>query len=82
MVGAGTGLAPFRSFWQERKVDKDMKKTAFDGKQEWGQMVLYFGCRQLSQDELYREEILQMVNEGVIDAYYPAYSRDPKIKKV
>ena len=79
MIGAGTGLAPFRSFWQERKIDKQMKKS---GSGEWGQMVLYFGCRQSSQDELYKEEILQMVNEGVITAYHPAYSRDPNIKKV
>lgn len=83
MVGAGTGLAPFRSFWQERKVDKDMinvPKGQMD--RGWGEMILYFGCRRSSEDELYKREIEQMLKEGVITSYYPAYSREPEFKKV
>ena len=48
----------------------------------WGKMILYFGCRRSSEDELYRNEIDQMVKEGVITSYYPAYSREPYKKKV
>ncbi len=83
MVGAGTGLAPFRSFWQERKVNKDMMNVP-KGQDDkiWGEMIFYFGCRKSSEDELYKKEIEQMVNEGVITSYYPAYSREPHQKKV
>ena len=47
-----------------------------------GEMILYFGCRRSSEDELYLKEIEQMVKEGVISSYYPAYSREPDHKKV
>ena len=83
MVGAGTGLAPFRSFWQERKVDMAMLQapTGINNK-GWGEFVLYFGCRQSHQDQLYSNEIEQLVNEKVITAYYTAFSREPNQKKV
>lgn len=83
MVGAGTGIAPFRSFWQERKIDVEMsqKPNGVNGN-KWGEMVLYFGCRQKSVDELYRNEIDQMVNENVITRLYSAYSREPNRKKI
>ena len=83
MVGAGTGLAPFRSFWQDRKIDKEMLNISKElNNRGWGKMILYFGCRRSSEDELYRNEIDQMVKEGVITSYYPAYSREPNKKKV
>ncbi len=83
MVGAGTGLAPFRSFWQDRKVDKEMISVSKgQDKKIWGEMIFYFGCRNSFEDELYKKEIEQMVNEGVITMYYPAYSREPNHKKV
>ncbi len=82
MVCAGTGIAPFRSFWQERKIDKEMDKIpeGVNGR-GWGRMSLYFGCRNKEVDELYMKEINQLVREGVINGYYPAYSREPSINK-
>jgi len=83
MIGAGTGIAPFRSFWQERKVEKEMLQTpkGING-YGWGKMVLLFGCRQPDLDELYRNEIDDLLKEDVIQSYYPAYSRIPNRKKV
>ena len=78
MVGAGTGIAPFRGFWQERKKEFEL----FGSVNGVGEMVLYFGCRQSKIDELYREEIEQMVKENVITSYYTAYSREANCKKV
>ena len=83
LVGSGTGIAPFRSFWQERRKEMQMRSILNEEfKKRWGPMVLYFGCRQPDVDELYKEEIDQLIKENVLTAYYPAYSRIPNTKKV
>lgn len=83
MIGNGTGIAPFRSFWQERKVQMEMMQipTGLNNK-GWGEVVLYFGCRQSKLDELYINEIEELIKENVISSYNPAYSREPNLKKV
>ena len=80
MIGAGTGIAPFRSFWQERKVDMEMMQKPKGG--GWGEFTVYFGCRQSCQDQLYANEIEQLVKDKVISAYHVALSREPGQKKV
>ena len=79
----GTGIAPFRSFWQERKIDKEMTQTpsGINGV-GWGKMWLYFGCRQLNVDDLYKSEIEEMLAENVISTLYIAQSREPNKTKV
>jgi nitric-oxide synthase len=83
MVGAGTGIAPFRGFWQERKIDREMGQDpeGVNGK-GWGKMVLYFGCRHRVTDELYKTEIEQLVSEKVIHSVHVAYSRELLTRKV
>uniref|UniRef100_E1BKI3 Nitric oxide synthase 1 n=1 Tax=Bos taurus TaxID=9913 RepID=E1BKI3_BOVIN len=71
LVGPGTGIAPFRSFWQQRQFDIQHKGMSPCP------MVLVFGCRQSKIDHIYREETLQAKSKGVFRELYTAYSREP-----
>jgi sulfite reductase alpha subunit-like flavoprotein len=82
MVGAGTGIAPFRSFWQKRKQDMENESVPSGQNKGWGEMVIYFGCRQCRIDELYRSEIDNLLRKKIVTSYYGAYSREPNFKKV
>ncbi|KAM5347345.1 hypothetical protein ACJ41O_010350 [Fusarium nematophilum] len=69
MVAAGTGIAPFRAFIQERA------RMASVGR-EVGRMVLFFGCQNES-DYLYSQELKELSYgplEGKLELV-PAFSR-------
>lgn len=76
MVGPGTGIAPFRAFWEHRYKLKQLNQTA-----EYGKMKLFFGCR-FPAMQLYSDDIQQMMSEGIIHEYFVAYSRKPGLPKV
>uniref|UniRef100_A0ABM5EMN6 Nitric oxide synthase n=1 Tax=Pogona vitticeps TaxID=103695 RepID=A0ABM5EMN6_9SAUR len=76
LIGPGTGIAPFRSFWQQRLYDQEMKGIKGKG------MMLLFGCRHASLDHLYQEEMQEMHRKGVLQEVYAAYSREPGCPKV
>lgn len=56
MICGGTGIAPFRGFWQDREKDLERKN-----KSSLGDMYLFFGCRDSKKDFLYNKELTNMV---------------------
>jgi sulfite reductase (NADPH) flavoprotein alpha-component len=69
MVGPGTGVAPFRSFMQERE------ETGAEGK-SW----MFFGDQHFRTDFLYQTEWQKWVKEGVLTRVDTAFSRDTNEK--
>ncbi len=65
MVGPGTGIAPFRSFIQEREARDAQGKN-------W----LLFGDRTFTQDFLYQVEWQKYLKSGILTRLDVAFSRD------
>lgn len=76
MIGAGTGLAPFRGFIQERACLANAARSGSDTakEQKFGPALMYFGCRDAEKDYIYREELAQWEAQGVVQMR-PAFSR-------
>lgn len=70
MLCAGTGLAPFLGFIEERAA----RIAAADSKEEIGQAVIFIGCRDPDQDRVYAQELDKWQRDGVVKVYY-AFSR-------
>ncbi len=72
LIGAGTGLAPYMGFLQERE---EYIKQASGMKGDFGKCHLFFGCR--SDDEyLYMEKLQTWHSEGLVDLHV-AQTREP-----
>lgn len=69
MVGAGTGIAPFRAFLQEREA-------AGSNGRNW----LFFGDRHFRTDFLYQIEWQQLLKDGKLSRMDVAFSRDQENK--
>jgi sulfite reductase (NADPH) flavoprotein alpha-component len=69
MIGPGTGIAPFRSFMQQRAADEAPGKN-------W----LFFGNPHFTEDFLYQVEWQRYVKEGVLSRIDLAWSRDQQQK--
>ncbi|KNE64201.1 hypothetical protein AMAG_09245 [Allomyces macrogynus ATCC 38327] len=65
MVGAGTGLAPYLGFLEDRRA-RNVTSPAH----------LFFGCRHAEHDRLFKEELDGYVASGHLTAVHAAYSRD------
>ena len=69
MVGPGTGVAPFRSFVQDRKAEKASGKN-------W----LFFGDQHEKTDFLYEDEWKAALADGSLTKLSCAWSRDQEFK--
>ncbi len=69
MIGAGTGVAPFRAFMQQREADGS-------GGKNW----LVFGNQRFTDDFLYQAEWLQYRKSGLLTRADLAWSRQGKEK--
>jgi sulfite reductase (NADPH) flavoprotein alpha-component len=65
MIGAGTGVAPYRAFLQEREARDASGKS-------W----LFFGERNFRTDFLYQVEWQEFLKNGTLTQLDPAFSRD------
>jgi cytochrome P450/NADPH-cytochrome P450 reductase len=70
MICAGTGLAPFRGFLQERAIQAAGGRTV-------GKALLFFGCDHPDVDQIYRDELDAWSQAGVVDVR-PAFSAAPQ----
>ena len=74
MVGPGTGIAPFRSFWQENMCGTQPL---------YGEVTMYFGCRHPLKDNIYKHEMSKALKKKALTKLYVAYSRQefkPKVR--
>ncbi|KAL1412178.1 Iron-sulfur assembly protein 1 [Vanrija albida] len=67
MFAAGSGLAPFRGFIEERALQHEAGRKI-------GKTVLFFGTR-TAHDILHADELAKWVRDGVLD-FRPVLSRD------
>jgi sulfite reductase (NADPH) flavoprotein alpha-component len=70
MIGAGTGVAPYRGFLQEREA------TGAGGGRSW----LFFGERNFRSDFLYQTEWQNWLKDGALSRMDVAFSRDAGVK--
>lgn len=66
MICAGTGLAPFRGFLQERAAQAQAGRAV-------GPSLLFFGCDHPDVDLLYKEELDAWQKAGIVDVR-PAFT--------
>src|ERR671933_778262 len=59
MVGAGTGVAPFRGFLQERAAQRAQGRPV-------ARSLLVFGCREPRSDLLYADELQDFQEQGLV----------------
>lgn len=70
MFAAGTGLAPFRGFLQQRSIQLHSNPN-----RKLARAILFLGCRTQTGDRLYAEQMDNWVKEGVVEVRY-AFSKE------
>ena len=72
-VAAGTGVAPFRGFMQERAA-------MIAAGRKLAPAVLFYGCREPGKDDLYPEEFAKWEEAGAVKIFR-VYSRKPELSQ-
>lgn len=72
MIGAGTGVAPYRGFLQERAAQKASGRHV-------ARSLLFFGCRHRESDYIYRAEMSEWEKQGLIEII-TAFSRETQTR--
>jgi cytochrome P450/NADPH-cytochrome P450 reductase len=73
MVCAGTGLAPFHGFLQDRAI-----RVSEGGGTKPGPALLFFGCNHPDVDFLYQDELTAWEKQGLVSVR-PAFTLAPEI---
>lgn len=73
MFCAGTGLAPFRGFLQERAMQVEAGRKLAPA-------LLFIGCHHPAKDALFASDFAKWESEGVVNLFY-AYSQAPELSK-
>lgn len=72
MFGAGTGLAPFRGFIEQRAIQLEANP-----KTKLAPAHLFLGCRHSKRDRLYAGQMDKWARLGAVDILY-AFSQEPE----
>jgi sulfite reductase alpha subunit-like flavoprotein len=70
LIAPGTGIAPLRSFLQERAIKRQENPRTI------APSILFFGCRDRSKDYYFQNEWNSMVSSGVLEKVIVAASRE------
>lgn len=73
LIGPGTGVAPFVGFLQHREMQKNSAEFA---DQTFGEIFLFFGCRNRSQDFLFKEELMGLQKVDILSKLCVSFSRE------
>ena len=72
MFCAGTGLAPFRGFVEQRAI-----QLKANPERKLAPALLFIGCRSATKDRLYAEDIDGWVKTGAVNVMY-SFSKEPE----
>ena len=75
MFAAGTGLAPFRGFLQQRAIQMEANPD-----RKMAPAILFMGCRSQTCDRLYADQMDEWIKKGVVDVRY-AFSKEKDASK-
>ncbi|PKK72650.1 hypothetical protein RhiirC2_679852 [Rhizophagus irregularis] len=77
MIGPGTGVAPFVGFIQHREQQIIAERKLINIEKTFGEMWLFYGCRDIEKDYLYREELERFSENGFLKELLVVISRAP-----